>query len=430
MSLTAKRHSASTFVVAKPSVIRQGRTALRGFKEDFEAWRASLSPEEQTMIQAQAEGEFNKNFRKSDEFKKDLPEEKMQAFSKVLKKFFDAEAEDYKKEEEAKTPDYNGLQKKAAQKEMDFSLKGRIVELDRDADRRYHFASQRIYEAERKGEKFPQSSPMLEKWVVKNDDEESHKVALQTLDFIKRAAEDKSCSEEAKPLLLKTVEKGVPPMGEKFVLLLPQVLVNQIHHMLTIMQKELAKWGEGKSKEEVDKYVAEKIPEIAGRVIQFLTKNYVEARDLVEKDVETMKNFYRSQKEVPGRTKADVLKEIWEELPKLTDQPVPPLDEEILAELAEEPAVVEGEFRHSWGTADKLYKSEAIDPFGAKILLGVFETKDEATKAFDDWNGEYETARAEMKEEISQWSKQEQARLDKDTETKERIKEILADAKA
>merc|ERR1712242_11109 len=142
-----------------------------------------------------------------------------------------------------------------------------------------------------------------------------------------------------------------------------------------------------------------------------------------------MKNFYRSQRDMPGKTKADVLKEIWAELPKYSDKPVPPLDEEMLAELAEEPAVIEGEFKHSWGTADKLYKSEAIDAFGAKYLLGVFETKDEAMKAFADWNGEYEKARGEMKAELEQWGKQEQARLDRDTEGQERIKEVLENAR-
>merc|ERR1712050_806098 len=115
----------------------------------------------------------------------------------------------------------------------------------------------------------------------------------------------------------------------------------------------------------------------------------------------------------------------WAELPKHLGKPVPPVDEELLAELEEVPAVQEGEFRHSWGTADKLYKSEAIDAFGMKYLLGVFETKEEARKAFDEWNTEYEAARVEMKEELEQWGKQEQARLDRDTSGKERIKAVL-----
>merc|ERR1711879_303253 len=105
-------------------------------------------------------------------------------------------------------------------------------------------------------------------------------------------------------------------------------------------------------------------------------------------------------------------------------KPVPPLDEEMLAELALEPATEEGEFRHSWGIADKLYKSEAIDAFGAKYLLGVYETKEEATKAFEDWK-EYEKARLTSIEEMKQWSKQEQARLDRDVVGQERIKEVL-----
>ena len=45
-------------------------------------------------------------------------------------------------------------------------------------------------------------------------------------------------------------------------------------------------------------------------------------------------------------------------------------------------------FKHSWGTAEKLYKSEAIDSFGNKYLLGVYETVKEAEKAFDEWNKE------------------------------------------
>lgn len=385
------------------------------------------------MIQAQAEGEFNKKFRKSDEFKKNLPEEKVQAFTKILQKFFDAEAEDYKKEEEAKTPDYEGLSKKASQKQMDFSLKSRIVEVNRDADRRYAFASQKISEAEREGTLFPQSSPLLETWVIKNDDAESHEMAVKVLDWIKKASEHESASEDAKKILQKTVEKGVPPMGEPLELLLPQVLVNQIHHMTEILQGELVIVSESISREDFDKYVKEKVPEIGARTIAHLARKYIEARDDVENEVETMKSFYRSQgnkeEEMQGKTKADVLKEIWEAVSEMSDNPVPPLDEEMLAELEDEPAIIEGEFYHPWGTANYLYKSEAIDAFGGKYLLGVFETKDEAQNAFQDWNAEYEKARGDMKAELEQWGKQEQARLDRDTAGQERIKEVLETAK-
>jgi len=392
-----------------------------------------LSPDEQTMIQAQAEGEFNKKFRKSDEFKKNLPDAKVQEFTKILQKFFDAEAEDYKKEEEAKQPDYDGLSKKAGQKQMDFSLKSRIVEVNRDADRRYKFAASKINEAVDNGEMFPQSSPLLETWVIKNDDDKSHEMAVKVLDWIKKASEHESATPETKATLEKTVAQGVPAMGEPFELFLPQVIVNQIHHMTEILQGELAIVSESISKADFDKYVKEKVPEIGARTIAHLVGKYIEARDDVEKEVETMKHFYRTQgdkeEEMKGKTKADVLKEIWEAAAEMADGSIPPLDEEVLAELADEPAIIEGEFYHNWGTANYLYKSEAIDAFGSKYLLGVFETKDEATKAFADWNGEYEKARGEMKSELEQWGKQEQARLDRDTAGQERIKEVLETAK-
>ena len=64
------------------------------------------------------------------------------------------------------------------------------------------------------------------------------------------------------------------------------------------------------------------------------------------------------------------------------------------------PEVIEGEFKHPWGTADKLYKGEAIDSFGNRYLLGVFETQDEAAKAFDAWNKEYEEAGAQVQENL------------------------------
>merc|ERR1711972_697750 len=108
-----------------------------------------------------------------------------------------------------------------------------------------------------------------------------------------------------------------------------------------------------------------------------LTKNYVTARDEVEKDVKVIKSFFRSQKE----------------------------------------------------DTYKLYKSEAIDAFGMKYLLGVFDTFEEAQKAFKEWNAEYEKGRADMKSEMEQWSKQENARLESDTSGADRIKKILEEAR-
>ena len=47
-------------------------------------------------------------------------------------------------------------------------------------------------------------------------------------------------------------------------------------------------------------------------------------------------------------TQADIVKQIWAELPKHMSTPVAPLDEEMLSELAKVPAVVEGSFGISW----------------------------------------------------------------------------------
>merc|ERR1712032_506763 len=92
---------------------------------------------------------------------------------------------------------------------------------------------------------------------------------------------------------------------------------------------------------------------------------------------------------------------------------LPPLDEDLVAELSEIPAVPEGTiFKHPWGTASKLYKSEAVDAFGFRYLLGVFETKDEAANAFKKWN------------------KQEQARLDADVYGQEAMKAVMDEGRA
>merc|ERR1712037_1090534 len=164
-----------------------------------------------------------------------------------------------------------------------------------------------------------------------------------------------------------------------------------------------------------------------GKVMQQLTKTWIEARDEIQANADHSKEWFKSQNEERYKTKADVMKAVWEVLPKLTGSSVPPIDEELLADLEQQPAVEEGEYRHSWGIADKLYKSEAIDAFGMKYLLGIFETKDEALKAFADWNAEYEKARVSMKADMEEWGKSEQARLDKDTAGQERIKAILSE---
>jgi len=379
------------------------------------------------MIQTQAEGEFNKKFRKSDEFKKDLPKEKIESFSKILGKFFDAEAEDYKKEIEGKAPDYDGLLKKAQQGGLDFALKSSIIEINRDADRRYDYASEQIRNLAAKGEKYPQGAPLEEIWKIQNNDTESHKHNLHILEFLKAAAKEPDCPAQAKAFIAEWEKKGIPAEGEAFELKVPQVMANQVLYMQKWMREGMEELRSKMSEEELKAYVEDKVPKIFAKTVATLVENYVKTRDEIEDYITMQKKFFRSQKDMPGKTKADVLKEIWAELPNHVDGPVPPLDDEMLAELAQEPASPPGELLHTWGTADKLYKSDAIDAFGNKYLLGLFETKEEAKKAFDVWNVEYENARKELKEEMAQWSKQEQAKIDSDVKTQARIKQIMSE---
>jgi len=390
---------------------------MRGFKEDFDAWRGSLTPEEQKLIQRQAEGEFTKKYRKSDEFKQDLPEEKIASFSKVLSKFFENEAEDYKKEVERKVPNYNQLMEKAGDKVSELNMKGRVVEIDRDADRRYQFARMKDNELKRNGEPgYPRSSPMLQFLALQNNDTESHEALTKLFDDLKKVKFEGDAKATADAML----KDGVPPVGETFVVQVPMALLEQYAES----QAELG-FLVGALKEKGTSVDDKMVDEEWGKVMDSITETYMKARDEQEQDVEDLKKFFRSASKDKYQTKADVLKAVWEELPKLTDKPVPPIDEELLAELAEIPAVNEDEYMHPWGTADKLYKSEAIDAFGTKYLLGIFETVDEARKAFNEWNAEYEANRVTMREEMAQWSKQENARLDADTSGKDRIQKIL-----
>merc|ERR1712190_116680 len=164
-----------------------------------------------------------------------------------------------------------------------------------------------------------------------------------------------------------------PAMGEKFLLKLPLQLVNQLNYAANTLQEQVKLYAENHTEAEVKEVREKTVPEIWKGVATELVEKYSSARKEVEEKVEQEKAFFRSASKDKYKTKADVLKSIWAELPK-HGPAVPPLDDELLAELAEEPAYQEGEMTN-WATADTLYKSEAIDAFGMKYLLGVFDSK-------------------------------------------------------
>jgi len=357
----------------------------------------------------QAQNEFNKKFRSSDDFKASVAEDKIESFGKVLQKFFDTEREDSKKDAAAKIPDYDYLVKKAGQVGYDFSLKRAVVEVDRDADRRWSFATDKMKLAEDKGETFSDSAPLEELYLFANEGE-NHTNNVKQLEEMKKGTED--------PKIKKMLDGfKIPAAGEDFEVRLPRKLVED----LNALAGEVGAQKESKSESELD--------EMWWKMAGELVAKYYAAREEVEKDVEGLKKFFRSQKDMPGKTKADIVKQIWAELPKHMSTPVAPLDEEMLSELAKVPAVVKGEFKHNWGTAEKLYKSEAIDSFGNRYLLGVFENKADAEKAFDAWNKEYEKAGADVKENLKNWAKQQEAELAEEQDSVDRIRKALEEAR-
>jgi len=389
---------------------------MSGFKEDFDSWKSTLSTDEKDLLLRQAQGELNKKFRKSDDLKKDIPDDKIESFGKIMQKFFDSEKEDYLKDQEAKPPNYNALKDRGnSASAFDWGLSYSVVEIDRDAERRYEFAMERMLKAKESGTTFGQTATYAEPVGFANDDEVSHKSNQMIFEYMKKAAEAPGASEAMKKA---AAEFDLPPMGENFSQIVPKSLHETFMKGHEVLKEKAGAYRANHTEEETKKYVEDVLQKEWIEALDGLQKKYYDAVDTVAGDVAAMKKYYMTQKgrekELKDKTKADILKEIWAELPKLTDKPVPPLDDEILAELAQEPAILEGQFNHNWGTADKLYKSEAISPFGEKYLLGIFETMEESEKAFTAWNEEYEKAREQLKVERDQWGKQEQARVDAD----------------
>mmetsp|Transcript_56995 Transcript_56995/g.135914 ORF Transcript_56995/g.135914 Transcript_56995/m.135914 type:complete len:439 (-) Transcript_56995:73-1389(-) len=419
--LLVSRSSSQSFVTTGTSA-RQSRTAMRGFKDDFYAWKDTLSKDDQALLLKQAQNEFNKKFRSGDDFKKTVDQEKIAAFGKVLQKFFDNEREDYKKEEAMRAPDYQALQKRAGQVGYDFGLKSETVEIDRDADRRWATASRKMAMAEQEGKEYPDSSPLEELFPIAND-AEHHENNVKTLEKLK---ED---SKGFKDLDAMFKDFSIPAAGEDFKVMMPRVLFEKLGDYANQYKEKLEAYKKDHSESEAESYANGELQEEWVKTLGTLVGEYYEARQEVEKEVTQLKKFFRSQKEMPGKTKADIVKQIWKELPKWSDSPVPPLDEEMLADLAKEPASVEGEFKHNWGTAEKLYKSEAIDSFGNRYLLGVFEDTKDAEKAFDAWNKEYEKAGQDVKESMKNWAKQQEAELAEEQDSVDRIRKALEEAR-
>ena len=137
-------------------------------------------------------------------------------------------------------------------------------------------------------------------------------------------------------------EFEIPADGEDFMIQLPRKIVQLLSAAGGKLQAQVEAYRADHSESEVEAY-AKSLEEEWVKTADDISKTYLEAQDAIETDVAKMKKFFGSQKNMAGKTKADVLKEIWKLLPKYSDAPVEPLDEEMLSELAKVPAVIEGQ---------------------------------------------------------------------------------------
>merc|ERR1712032_1363881 len=256
-------------------------------------------------------------------------------------------------------PDPDGLLFKGGEAKIDFGLKGKIVEVDRDADRRYYFSTMRSQQANAKGEFFPSSSPLQEHYAFQSNDTESKEKLAKTMEMVKKFLSGK----EKGTKLLEDNSEAIKAFEDTGTVLVSEVMIKQLSDTYsaidTALEKAIAE--DGSEKEELLK----KGREIKVEASKFLWKNWLESVNKIENDVKDIKKFFDSQTNPEGKTKADVLKEIYAVMQDRAKNKLPPLDEDLVAELSEIPAVPEGTiFKHPWGIASKLYKSEAVDAFG------------------------------------------------------------------
>merc|ERR1712137_1433980 len=98
----------------------------------------------------------------------------------------------------------------------------------------------------------------------------------------------------------------VPPMGKDFEFYLPQQLVNQLNFAYNGVSEQVEAFKENHTEAEAAALKKNLRPAMMEATMELADKYYA-AREEVEKDVEVVKSFFRSQSEDRYKTKADVL---------------------------------------------------------------------------------------------------------------------------
>jgi len=429
------RSREESFVNAVHSAGHRGDVAMRGFKDDFMAWKATLTPEERRIQLKQAQNEFNKKYKSTDEYNMALPEEKLNGLRDIVSKFIQSEQEDYKKMKKAMNAEEDNdlIEGAIARQNLNFEIAPRLIEIDRTAERRYFFASQRFQHAKETGGEFWPASPISKRMAMDNTGD-AH---MRNLRAVNAMVEGVKKDSSVDPETMKAIEEfaaSVPADGTPWNVQVPVKLEEYINNGEASVDKALIeleaemgadafkKWSES---DEGKKEIAA----VRAELLSYTTKKFIEGYLLVDNDVKQTLEWFRSAEPMPGKTKADVARALWQIL-KESGQKVGPLDEEILADLTKYPAYLEGEYKHSFGTADKLWKMEAVDPFGSVFLLGIFETRQEALDVFNSWNLEYEAAKIKMNEEVAIWEKKDAAKLEANRDDQARLIKTFDDARA
>merc|ERR1712037_955402 len=101
---------------------------------------------------------------------------------------------------------------------------GKIVEVDRDADRRYYFSTMRTQQAAAKGEFFPSSSPLQEHYSFQSNDTESKERLAKTMEAVKKFLSGK----EKGTKLLEDNSEAIKAFEDTGTVMVSEVMVKQL----------------------------------------------------------------------------------------------------------------------------------------------------------------------------------------------------------
>jgi hypothetical protein len=341
-----------------------------------------------------------------------------------MQKFFEAEWKDAKEEQIRKEKDVPTSEDMLAQKgmKMDWDMKGRVVEIDREAMRKYKAAALACFQAKNDNaapEDCPGPASRRKVWMdLPNNSTEDHESIEQTLEIMKGLVASGKLGDEETRVLKYFTDKPVPPIGTPLTILVTESVADVMLWWSDKLKGDLMMLHEKEDKAEFNKFVDKGNENGFLQMYLWGMKRIMEkhqkAADHVDNVVAQQKALFNSR--LPNHdklSKGDVFKALWKTLkadpnwPELGDIP-----QDLVDDLSKEPAPnPDEEPAMNWATADKLYKSEAIDAFGVKYILGIFESPIDAVKAFKDWSDEYKKGRAGINKELVQKSEEANAKL-------------------